>query len=80
MAWSCIVFPLRGLVNLDEEKARMRKRTAHINKLLSSINAKLSNDNFLKRAPESVIAKERSNQEKLNQELDKITKNLEMIQ
>ena len=75
-----LYIPLGGLVNLDEEKARMGKRTAHINKLLSSINAKLSNDNFLKRAPESVIAKERSNQEKLNQELDKITKNLEMIQ
>ena len=75
-----LYIPLGGLVNLDEEKARMGKRTAHINKLLSSINAKLSNDNFLKRAPESVIAKERSNQEKLNQELEKITKNLEMIQ
>ena len=43
------------------------------------IDKKLSNENFLKRAPKSVIEKERSNQNKLNQELEKISKNLEMI-
>ena len=75
-----LYIPLGGLVNLEEEKARMGKRTADINTLLSSINAKLSNENFLKRAPESVVERERSNQEKLNEELEKITKNLEMIQ
>ena len=57
----------------------MDKRTLDINRLLSKIGAKLSNENFLKRAPESVIEKERSNQNKLNQELEKINKNLEMI-
>ena len=57
----------------------MDKRTMDINRLLSKIDAKLSNEDFLKRAPESVIEKERSNQNKLNQELEKISKNLEMI-
>ena len=57
----------------------MEKRTLDINKLLSKIDSKLSNENFLKRAPESVIEKERSNQNQLNQELKKISKNLEMI-
>ena len=75
-----LYIPLGGLVNLEEEKARMGKRTTDINTLLSSTNAKLSNENFLKRAPESVVERERSNQEKLNEELEKITKNLEMIQ
>ena len=75
-----LYIPLGGLVNLEEEKNRMEKRTLDINKLLSKIDAKLSNENFLKRAPESVIEKERFNQSKLNQELEKISKNLEMIQ
>ena len=74
-----LYIPLGGLVNLEEEKNRMEKRTLDINKLLSKIDAKLSNENFLKRAPESVIEKERFNHSKLNQELKKITKNLEMI-
>tara|TARA_B100000073_G_scaffold76477_1_gene57755 strand:+ start:264 stop:2891 length:2628 start_codon:yes stop_codon:yes gene_type:complete len=75
-----LYIPLGGLVDLDQEKDRMRKRTKDIKRLLSAIDAKISNENFLKRAPESVIARERSNQEKLNDELRKITKNLEMIQ
>ena len=51
-----------------------------IKRLLSNIKGKLSNQNFLQRAPESVIEKERLNKDKLNQELEKINKNLEMIQ
>ncbi|MFL3006188.1 MAG: valine--tRNA ligase [Candidatus Neomarinimicrobiota bacterium] len=74
-----LYIPLGGLVNLEEEKNRMEKRTLDINKLLSKIDSKLSNENFLKRAPESVIEKERFNHSKLNQELEKISKNLEMI-
>tara|TARA_B100001142_G_scaffold306151_1_gene335721 strand:- start:1039 stop:1446 length:408 start_codon:yes stop_codon:yes gene_type:complete len=75
-----LYIPLGGLVNLEEEKDRMEKRTLEINRLLSNIDAKLSNDNFLKRAPEPVVEKERFNYKKLNQELEKITKNLEMMQ
>ena len=75
-----LYIPLGGLVDLQEEKDRMGKRTKEIQRLLIGINAKLSNENFLKRAPDSVIARERSNKEKLNDELGKIIKNLEMIQ
>ena len=75
-----LYIPLGGIVDLQEEKDRMGKRTKEIQRLLIGINAKLSNENFLKRAPESVIARERSNKEKLNDELGKIIKNLEMIQ
>ena len=46
---------------------------------LMAINSKLSNENFLNRAPENVIDKEKSNLEKLNEELEKITSNLDML-
>ena len=75
-----VYIPLGGLVDLDEEKARMEKRSLEINRLLSGINAKLSNDIFLERAPEHVIVKERSNLEKLTEELEKVKANLEMLQ
>ena len=64
-----LYIPLGGLVNLEEEKDRMDKRTLDINRLLSKIDKKLSNENFLKKAPKSVIEKERSNLKKLNQEV-----------
>ena len=72
--------PLGGLVNFGMEKERMEKRSMEIKRLLSNIEGKLSNKNFLQRAPESVIERERSNKKNLNQELEKINKNLEMIQ
>jgi valyl-tRNA synthetase len=75
-----LYIPLGGLVDLDEEKARMEKRSSEINRLLSGINAKLSNEIFLERAPEQVVVKERSNLEKLTEELEKVTANLEMLQ
>ncbi|MEC7619094.1 MAG: valine--tRNA ligase [Bacteroidota bacterium] len=75
-----LYIPLGGLVNFDKEKERMEKRSMEIKRLLSNIEGKLSNQNFLHKAPESVIERERSNKDKLNQELEKINKNLEMIQ
>ena len=74
-----LYIPLKGLVDLEGEKSRMEKRILEIDRLLTSINAKLSNQNFLQRAPEPVIEKERSNLKKLNQELEKVTANLEVL-
>ena len=74
-----IYIPLKGLVDLEEEKRRMTKRISEIDRLLGAINSKLSNENFLNRAPENVIDKEKSNLEKLNEELEKITSNLDML-
>jgi valyl-tRNA synthetase len=67
-----IYIPLEGLVDLDEEKTRMTNRMSEIDRLLKGVN-------FLQRAPEIVINKERSNLNKLNEELEKITSNLEML-
>ena len=72
--------PLGGLVDLDQEKARMEKRISEINRLVTGINGKLSNENFINRAPENVIEKEKSNLEKLTNEFEKVTANLEMLQ
>ena len=75
-----LYIPLEGLVDLDEEKKRMLKRITDINRLLININGKLSNDNFMQRAPQIVIDKEKSNLNKLNEELEKITINLGMLE
>ena len=74
-----LYIPLKGLVDLEEEKNRMEKRISEIERLLKAIEGKLSNENFLERAPESVVEKERSNLKKLNEELEKITVNLEVL-
>lgn len=74
-----LYIPLGGLVDLEQEKGRMEKRITEINRLISGINGKLSNENFINRAPEHVIEKERTNLSKLSEELEKVSSNLEML-
>jgi valyl-tRNA synthetase len=57
----------------------MEKRILEINRLLSSINGKLTNENFIKRAPENIIMKERSNYKNLTEELNKVNSNLKVL-
>ena len=63
----------------DKEKKRMKKRSADALGLIEKINSKLSNQNFLDRAPEAVIQREKSNLVKLTEEVDKLNANLEML-
>ena len=74
-----LYIPLGGLVDLGDEKKRMEKRMVEIKKILSTINGKLSNQNFLNRAPENVISKEKTNYKKLTEENEKISANLEIF-
>jgi valyl-tRNA synthetase len=72
--------PLSGLVDLEKEKKRMKKRLQEIEKLLISISGKLSNQNFLDRAPEEVISREKYNQSMLTEEKEKLLANLEIFE
>ena len=57
----------------------MKKRSADALGLIEKINSKLSNQNFLDRAPEAVVQREKSNLVKLTEEVDKLNANLEML-
>lgn len=50
---------LEGLVNADEEKAKLNAELEHQRKFLAGVRAKLSNEKFVAHAPEAVIAVER---------------------
>lgn len=72
--------PLSGLVDFDKEKKRMLKRLGEIDRLLTSINGKLSNKQFLDRAPKDVILREQNNYQKLTEENKKLRENLEIFE
>jgi len=59
-----VLIPMAGLINVDEEKARLSKEIEKVEKEVSRLSGKLANDNFTSRAPDAVVAKER---EKLNE-------------
>ena len=72
--------PLSGLVDFEKEKKRMLKRLGEIDRLLTSINGKLSNKQFLDRAPKDVILREQNNYQKLTEENKKLRENLEIFE
>ena len=51
--------PLEGLIDKDEELARQKKEQEKLTKLIKSTEGKLSNENFVSKAPEEVVAQAR---------------------
>jgi len=50
-----IYIPLEGLVDIEEEKARLQKKLSNLNQDLKSVNNRLSNDAFVEKAPKEVV-------------------------
>ncbi|MDQ0858202.1 valine--tRNA ligase [Bacillus sp. V2I10] len=55
-----LIFPLEGLINIDEEISRLQKELDKLNKEVERVQKKLSNEGFVKKAPEKVIEEERA--------------------
>lgn len=55
-----IILPLAGLININEEIARLEKELDKLNKEVERVQKKLSNEGFVKKAPEKVIEEEKA--------------------
>jgi valyl-tRNA synthetase len=61
VAGDCTVYmPLEGLVDLEEEVARLEKAMGKIDKEIAKLSGKLSNERFIANAPPEVVAKDRA--------------------
>jgi len=58
-----IYLPMASLVDSEKEKARLAKEKAKLEQEISRIDGKLSNEGFVSKAPESLIATEREKRE-----------------
>ncbi|AFM02008.1 valyl-tRNA synthetase [Desulfitobacterium dehalogenans ATCC 51507] len=61
-----VYLPLRGLLDLDKEIARVEKEIAQAQQEQSRLEGKLNNQGFVAKAPEQVVAKEREKLEGIN--------------
>ena len=54
-----IFLPLKGLIDVEKETARLAKELANLNKEVARIEGKLNNAGFMAKAPADVVAKEK---------------------
>ncbi|HUG75822.1 MAG TPA: valine--tRNA ligase [Acidimicrobiia bacterium] len=64
---------LDGLVDVDAERSRLSKELADLTTVLERSRAKLSNDEFIAKAPEAIIAKERRKVAEMEATVDALT-------
>jgi len=77
----CEVYvPLAGMIDLEQEAERLQKEIEQKEGFLQSVEKKLSNRQFVTKAPDEVVERERQKKEDAVAELDRLRANLEDLQ
>ena len=74
-----IFIPLAGLIDLEVEKQRMKKEIDRISRQISGLEKKLTNENFLNKAPENVVNQEKEKMTNFNEKLKKLNANFNRL-
>jgi len=67
-----IFLPLEGLVDLDEERARLAREAQKLLADLEGVKKKLRNQDFLRKAKPEIVQKENERLGQLEETLDKL--------
>ncbi len=71
--------PLAELVDLDKERARIKKEIEKAEKELAMQEGKLKNEKFISKAPENIVAQEREKAEKTKALLENLKESLKNL-
>jgi len=74
-----IFIPLLELVDIKEETERLKKRLSKVKADYEKSKKKLSNEQFLQKAPEHIILREKEKLEELEKEIESIENQIESI-
>jgi valyl-tRNA synthetase len=75
-----IYLPLGDLINLEEERNRLYKEARKVEEELSRVQRKLANQEFLSKAKEAVILKEREKAGQYEEQMRTLKRSLERLQ
>ncbi len=75
-----LIIPLEGLMDFEEERSRIEKELKKIEKDLIFLDKKLSNPNFVKKAPPEVIEKDEKRKTALSEKQAKLEIHLKTIE
>ncbi len=71
-----VYLPLRGLIDVEKETARLGKERENLEKEVARVTGKLANESFVAKAPAEVIEKERAKEREYREKLAAISERL----
>jgi len=74
-----IYIPLKGLIDLEKEKVRLKKQMEGIEQALCGIQSKLNNPSFINKAPQEVVDKVKEQGSLLEKNRERLEENLRML-
>jgi len=74
-----VYVPLEGLIDLEKERARLKKEEDRVALAIKSIESRLGDDNFTQRAPKDIVEKQRVQLAELTLQLEKLRANLKAV-
>jgi valyl-tRNA synthetase len=70
---------LDGLIDVAKETARIEEELKKLRGFLATVEAKLSNENFVNKAPAAILQQQKDRKEELVTEIERQTKLLESL-
>ncbi len=74
-----IFLPLAGLIDINVERQRLQKEQARLEKLLEGLNQRLYSHDFIAKAPQEVVARERQKKVEFEGSLQRIISSLQHL-
>jgi valyl-tRNA synthetase len=75
-----LYLPLKGLIDLDEEIARLQKDLVKLTQEIQRLQAKLANERFVNQAPEKVVEAERAKEKEYLEKQEAVKERMAMLQ
>ena len=75
-----VFVPLKGMIDLDKERERLKSTIAEKEGFLKSVEGKLQNEQFVTKAPDDVVERERQKKRDVTAELERLRANLKDLE
>jgi len=79
MSAATLFVSLEGIIDFQKEKERLEKEIEKLDKDLNAVAKKLNNEDFLKKAPQDIVAKVKEKNRTIGEKLGKLQSNLDRI-
>jgi valyl-tRNA synthetase len=74
-----LLVPMKGLIDVEAERARLEKQMDKTNAELAKANGKLANENFVNNAPPAVVTQERERVAEFEKTIAQLTEQLQKL-